>query len=226
MANGGSAIRGSRVGAGPMGEQYRGFKSERVQRSYYCINGHVQEPMFAAHIDPSEIPDMIDCPNCGMPAGQDKKNPPEIAKHEPYKTHLAYVKERRTADEAKALLDEALSSIRERRVKLAQEATKQAKLQAAKAQAAKVALAKAAAAKAVKPVKPAKKTTTVSGAKSVTKSSSKSTAKSEKPAAKKATKPSAKAQPKATSKSKSTAPKSKLSTKTASKSAKKSSAKK
>ena len=157
MANGGSAIRGSRVGAGPMGEQYRGFKSERVQRSYYCINGHVQEPMFAAHIDPSEIPDMIDCPNCGMPAGQDKKNPPETAKHEPYKTHLAYVKERRTADEAKSLLDEALTSIRERRVKLAQEATKQAKLAAAKAAAAKVAAAKAAAAKAVKP-KPVKKT--------------------------------------------------------------------
>ena len=151
MANGGSAIRGSRVGAGPMGEQYRGFKSERVQRSYYCINGHVQEPMFAAHIDPSEIPDMIDCPNCGMPAGQDKKNPPEIVKHEPYKTHLAYVKERRTSDEAKNLLDEALTSIRERRVKLAQEATKQAKLAVAKAAAAKVAAAKAAAAKAVKP---------------------------------------------------------------------------
>ena len=156
MANGGSAIRGSRVGAGPMGEQYRGFKSERVQRSYYCINGHVQEPMFAAHIDPSEIPDMIDCPNCGMPAGQDKKNPPEIAKHEPYKTHLAYVKERRTSDEAKTLLDEALTSIRERRIKLAQEAVKQAKLAAAKAAAAKVAAAKAAAAKAVKP-KPVKK---------------------------------------------------------------------
>jgi len=151
LANGGSAIRGSRVGAGPMGEQYRGFKSERVQRSYYCINGHVQEPMFAAHIDPSEIPDMIDCPNCGMPAGQDKKNPPEIVKHEPYKTHLAYVKERRTSDEAKNLLDEALTSIRERRVKLAQEATKQAKLAVAKAAAAKVAAAKAAAAKAVKP---------------------------------------------------------------------------
>jgi hypothetical protein len=140
-----------------MGEQYRGFKSERVQRSYYCINGHVQEPMFAAHIDPTEIPDMIDCPNCGMPAGQDKKNPPETAKHEPYKTHLAYVKERRTADEANSLLDEALASIRERRVKLAQEATKQAKLAAAKAAAAKVAAAKAAAAKAVKP-KPVKKT--------------------------------------------------------------------
>ena len=185
MANGGSAIRGSRVGAGPMGEQYRGFKSERVQRSYYCINGHVQEPMFAAHIDPSEIPDMIDCPNCGMPAGQDKKNPPETAKHEPYKTHLAYVKERRTADEAKSLLDEALASIRERRVKLAQEATKQAKLAAAKAAAAKVAAAKAAAAKAVKP-KPVKK-----AEKPVAK---KPAAKAAKPTAKKTpTKPAAKA---------------------------------
>ncbi len=159
MASGGSAIRGSRVGAGPMGEQYRGFQSERVQRSYFCINGHVQEPMFAAHIDPAEIPDMIDCPNCGMPAGQDKKNPPEIIKHEPYKTHLAYVKERRTADEAKTLLDEAMSSIRERRVKLAQEAAKQAKLATARAQAAKVAAAKAAAAKAVKPIKQAAKPT-------------------------------------------------------------------
>ena len=192
MANGGSAIRGSRVGAGPMGEQYRGFKSERVQRSYYCINGHVQEPMFAAHIDPSEIPDMIDCPNCGMPAGQDKKNPPEIAKHEPYKTHLAYVKERRTSDEAKSLLDEALASIRERRVKLAQEATKQAKLAAAKAAAAKVAAAKAAAAKAVKP-KPVKKVE-----KPVAK---KPLAKAAKPTAKKAVaKPAAKSKTKAMAK--------------------------
>jgi hypothetical protein len=175
-----------------MGEQYRGFKSERVQRSYYCINGHVQEPMFAAHIDPSEIPDMIDCPNCGMPAGQDKKNPPEIAKHEPYKTHLAYVKERRTSDEAKSLLDEALASIRERRVKLAQEATKQAKLAAAKAAAAKVAAAKAAAAKAVKP-KPVKKVE-----KPVAK---KPLAKAPKPTAKKSVaKPAAKSKTKAVAK--------------------------
>jgi len=192
LANGGSAIRGSRVGAGPMGEQYRGFKSERVQRSYYCINGHVQEPMFAAHIDPSEIPDMIDCPNCGMPAGQDKKNPPEIAKHEPYKTHLAYVKERRTSDEAKNLLDEALTSIRERRVKLAQETVKQAKLAAAKAAAAKVAAAKAAAAKAVKPklVKKVEKPT-----------AKKTVAKAAKPIAKKAVaKPAAKSKTKAAAK--------------------------
>ena len=161
MSSGGSAIRGSRVGAGPMGEQYRGFKSERVERHYYCINGHTQSPQFAAHVDPAEIPDMIDCPNCGLPAGQDKKNPPEILKHEPYKTHLAYVKERRTSDEAKALLDEALSSIKDRRAKLAEAAKKQlkeeaARTAAAKAQAVKMAAEKAKAAKAVKPVKPVK----------------------------------------------------------------------
>ena len=217
MANGGSAIRGSRVGAGPMGEQYRGFKSERVQRSYYCINGHVQEPMFAAHIEPSEIPDMIDCPNCGMPAGQDKKNPPETAKHEPYKTHLAYVKERRTSDEAKALLDEALTSIRERRVKLAQEATKQAKLAAAKLAAAKVAAAKAAAAKAVKP-KLAKKTEKPAVKKAVSKTTkpvAKKTA--AKPKAKPAAKVSLKAKVAAKSVKKVAKPAAKAATKKASK---------
>jgi hypothetical protein len=95
-----------------MGEQYRGFKSERVERHYYCINGHTQSPQFAAHVDPAEIPDMIDCPNCGLPAGQDKKNPPEILKHEPYKTHLAYVKERRTEAESKKILEDALARLR------------------------------------------------------------------------------------------------------------------
>lgn len=190
MSSGGSAIRGSRVGAGPMGEQYRGFKSERVERHYYCINGHTQSPQFAAHVDPAEIPDMIDCPNCGLPAGQDKKNPPEILKHEPYKTHLAYVKERRTSDEAKALLDEALSSIKDRRAKLAEAAKKQlkeeaARTAAAKAMAAKMAAEKAKAAKAVKPVKPVKPAKVV---KAVAKKPAKPVAKkpvAKKPAAKK-----------------------------------------
>ena len=186
LASGGSAIRGSRVGAGPMGEQYRGFKSERVERHYYCINGHTQSPQFAAHVDPAEIPDMIDCPNCGLPAGQDKKNPPQILKHEPYKTHLAYVKERRTSDEAKALLDEALSSIKDRRAKLAEAAKKQVKEEAARtaaarAQAVKIAAEKAKAAKAVKPVKPASPSKT---SKAVVKKTAKPVAK--KPAAKKA----------------------------------------
>ena len=202
MASGGSAIRGSRVGAGPMGEQYRGFKSERVERHYYCINGHTQSPQFAAHVDPAEIPDMIDCPNCGLPAGQDKKNPPQILKHEPYKTHLAYVKERRTSDEAKALLDEALSSIKDRRAKLAEAAKKQVKVEAArtaaaKAQAIKIAAEKAKAAKAVKTVKPAKPVKPVkAAAKKVAKPVAKKTV-AKKPAAKKVVKKTAKAATKA-----------------------------
>ena len=226
MSSGGSAIRGSRVGAGPMGEQYRGFKSERVERHYYCINGHTQSPQFAAHVDPAEIPDMIDCPNCGLPAGQDKKNPPEILKHEPYKTHLAYVKERRTSDEAKALLDEALSSIKDRRAKLAEAAKKQLKVEAArtaaaKAMAAKMAAEKAKAAKAVKPVKPVKPAKVV---KAVAKKPAKPIAKkpaAKKPAAKKSApakvvRKTAKAAPKAKATAKKTVVK-----KTASKVAKK-----
>jgi hypothetical protein len=122
MSNGGSAIRGSRVGAGPMGEADRGFQAERVERNYYCSNGHATNRAFAANVDELEIPEQLDCPNCGLPAGQDKDNPPIIAKHEPYKTHLAYVKERRTDDEAKELLEEAVSAVRERRVRLAEAA--------------------------------------------------------------------------------------------------------
>jgi hypothetical protein len=41
-----------------------------------------------------------------------------VAKLEPYKTHLAYVKERRTEDEAEQLLEDALRQLRERRGKL------------------------------------------------------------------------------------------------------------
>ena len=62
-----------------------------------------------------EIPEVIDSPHSGLPAGRDKENPPAVAKPEPYKTHLAYVKERRTEEEADALLGDALQQLRERR---------------------------------------------------------------------------------------------------------------
>lgn len=115
MASGGSAIRGSRVGAGPMGEQDRGFHAERIQVHYWCGSGHQLSPYFLATIEPEEIPQQLDCPNCGAPAGRDQANPPQVAKLEPYKTHLAYVKERRTEDEAVSLLEDALVQLRARR---------------------------------------------------------------------------------------------------------------
>ena len=109
---GGSAIRGSRVGAGPMGEAERGDAAPRQQISYYCANGHHTTPSFAQE---AVIPETWDCPRCGLPASQDQTNPPPPPKVEPYKTHLAYVKERRSDDEAAEILEEALQLLRDRR---------------------------------------------------------------------------------------------------------------
>lgn len=178
MSTGGAAIRGSRVGAGPMGEQDRGFKAERITVSYYCSAGHEYSPQYAANVDAAEIPELLDCPSCGLPAGQDKANPPVIAKHEPYKTHLAYVKERRTEAEAKELLEEAVAAVRERRVRLAEEAKIAAK------EAAKVATKKAKdATKAI--AKPAAKVAAKAPAKVPAKTPAKAAAKSVKPKKKK-----------------------------------------
>ena len=112
MASGGSAIRGSRVGAGPMGEQDRGFHAERVAISYWDAMGNETVRYFAADLPEDEIPEVIDSPSTGLPAGRDKEHPPQLSKNEPYKTHLAYVKERRTPEEAVQLLDEALQKLR------------------------------------------------------------------------------------------------------------------
>jgi hypothetical protein len=115
MAAGGSAIRGSRVGAGPMGEQDRGFRAESITVSYWDALGNETVRHFAANLPDDEIPDVIDSPTTGLPAGRDKANPPQLAKTEPYKTHLAYVKERRTDEEAAQLLEDALVQLRIRR---------------------------------------------------------------------------------------------------------------
>ena len=110
---GGRAMRGSRIGAGPMGEDDRGPAAPRIQVSYWCAGGHETRPSFSRG-DDIEIPTTWDCPRCGLPAGQDKQHPPEAPSLRPYKTHLAYVKERRTDAEGAALLDEALSTLRAR----------------------------------------------------------------------------------------------------------------
>ena len=112
MAGGGSAIRGSRVGAGPMGEAERGEAAPRQRVIYFCAQRHQSEIIFAVD---AAIPDSWDCPRCGLPASLDSDNPPPPPKIEPYKTHLAYVKERRSDQEAADILDEALRVLRDRR---------------------------------------------------------------------------------------------------------------
>ncbi|MGW9112345.1 RNA polymerase-binding protein RbpA [Microbacterium sp. NPDC055683] len=115
MATGSSAIRGTRVGSGPMGEQDHGHHADRLAVSYWDALGNEAVRYYAAGIPEEEIPDLIDHPHSGLPAGRDKENPPEASRNEPYKTHLAYVKERRTEDEAEELLGEALQKLREKR---------------------------------------------------------------------------------------------------------------
>ena len=110
--SGGNAIRGTRVGAGPMGESERGESAPRRRVGYWCANGHESRPSFAMD---AEIPESWDCPRCGLPAGQDQAKPPAPQRNEPYKTHLAYVKERRSDADGEAILAEALARLRAQR---------------------------------------------------------------------------------------------------------------
>lgn len=112
MAGGGSAIRGSRVGAGPMGEEERGESAPRQSVVYFCSHDHQSVIHFAVE---AQVPESWDCPRCGLPASQDCDNPPAPPKIEPYKTHLAYVKERRSDKEAADILNEAIQTLRDRR---------------------------------------------------------------------------------------------------------------
>ncbi len=106
------AIRGSRIGAGPMGEAERGESAPRQSVSYFCMNEHTTVLQFAVE---AEAPESWDCPRCGMPAGVDAENPQSAQKIAPYKTHLAYVKERRSDSEAAEILQEALQTLRDKR---------------------------------------------------------------------------------------------------------------
>jgi hypothetical protein len=112
MAGGANAIRGSRVGAGPMGEAERGEAAPRKAVTYFCAHEHRSVVTFSVE---ASTPESWDCPKCGLPAGLDVENAPPPPKIEPYKTHLAYVKERRSDREAAEILDEAIQTLRDRR---------------------------------------------------------------------------------------------------------------
>lgn len=109
------AIRGARIGAGPMGEKDHGGRAERRAISYWDEQGNETVRWFAASVADEEIPEQITSPHTGLPAGRDRTNPPKDEKTEPFKTHLDYVKERRTPEEGAELLEQALERLRERR---------------------------------------------------------------------------------------------------------------
>ena len=81
----------------------------RLRISFWCANGHETRPSFASD---AQLPEAWDCPRCGFPAGPDEQNPPSPPRTEPYKTHLAYVRERRSDADGEAILAEALAKLR------------------------------------------------------------------------------------------------------------------
>src|SRR5690606_7665621 len=113
--HGSTAIRGTRIGSGPMGEEDHGHQAERQAISYWDAEGNEIVRYYAADVADEDIPEMVDHPQSGLPAGRDKENPPTVEKLQAYKSHLEYVKERRTDDEAVTLLEEALTMLREKR---------------------------------------------------------------------------------------------------------------
>lgn len=98
-----------------MGELDHGARAERIAVSYWDAFGNQTIRYYSADVADDEIPETIDSPTSGMPAGRDRDNPPAPIKNEPYKTHLAYVQERRTAEEGERILAEALERLRARR---------------------------------------------------------------------------------------------------------------
>ncbi len=110
---GANAIKGSRVGSGPQGDTVRGDLAPRVEVPYWCAQGHETRLAFAIGAS-VEIPVEWACVRCGEPAGHNEQNPPVSAPKVPYKTHLAYVLDRRTAAEGEELLDEVLTGLLDR----------------------------------------------------------------------------------------------------------------
>ncbi len=95
-----------------MGEAERGDAAPRKAVTYFCAREHRSVITFAVEATP---PDSWDCPKCGLPGGLDAENAPAAPKIEPYKTHLAYVKERRSDKEAEDILEDAINLLRSRR---------------------------------------------------------------------------------------------------------------
>src|SRR6476619_1760879 len=95
-----------------MGEAERGDAAPRQAVTYFCSHEHRSVVTFSVE---AAVLESWDCPKCGLPAGRDAEIAPTAPKIEPYKTHLAYVKERRADKEAEDILDEALQLRRSRR---------------------------------------------------------------------------------------------------------------
>lgn len=122
MVHGTPGYRGTRVGV-PQGsapqhqsDHGAGEQLPRIRVPFWCAKGHVTRLVFLKLPD-EQIPRTWDCPKCGSPATRDPTHPaPPRPEDEIFKSHLDYVKERRSSQEAEGVLAGALDRLRARRV--------------------------------------------------------------------------------------------------------------
>lgn len=120
MVHAASGFRGTRVGVAE-GSAPRiqpndvvGERLPRIRVSYWCAKGHETRPVFIK-LPEDQIPVIWDCRRCGGPASRDESRA-ELPPHseEGYKSHLEYVKERRSSQDAEDVLAGALERLRAR----------------------------------------------------------------------------------------------------------------
>ncbi|MFX1820464.1 RNA polymerase-binding protein RbpA [Pseudarthrobacter sp. CC4] len=115
-----SGFRGTRAGV----TEGTGFSFEsedhgkplpRIRVSYWCAKGHETTPVFLK-LPEDQIPLVWDCRKCGGQASRDGEAAAADALDDGYKSHLEYVKERRSDQDAEDVLAGALEKLRARGV--------------------------------------------------------------------------------------------------------------
>ncbi|MBT2587224.1 RNA polymerase-binding protein RbpA [Arthrobacter sp. ISL-95] len=118
MVHGTPGYRGTRVGitqgSTPRNQSDHGPGKQlpRIRVPYWCAKGHETRLIFLKLPD-EQIPSSWDCPKCGAPATRDPGNPaPSRPEDDIFKSHLDYVKERRSSQDAEVVLAGALDRLR------------------------------------------------------------------------------------------------------------------
>ncbi|WP_347107438.1 RNA polymerase-binding protein RbpA [Paenarthrobacter sp. S56] len=122
MVHGTPGYRGTRVGvalgSAPRNQSDHSDAEQlpRIRVPYWCSKGHETRLVFLKLPD-EQIPMNWDCPKCGLPASRDPLHPAATRPDdEIFKSHLDYVKERRSSQDAELVLAGALERLRARGV--------------------------------------------------------------------------------------------------------------
>lgn len=122
MVHPASGFRGTRAGvtagSGPslQADEDQGKSLPRVRISFWCAKGHETQLVFLKLPD-DQLPAVWDCRRCGAMAARDGMTAAEAdAVDDGYKSHLEYLKERRSSQDAEDLLAGALEKLRARSV--------------------------------------------------------------------------------------------------------------